>query len=187
MTRYCLELTGLQHPEVRYLEMNRDAITRPTAAQSAVMKAEFQACAWLVSQDCRVWRIVVAGLVLQFSSTASDADTGGPPPPPAHVFLTFLAPGAGDQVPTSLTVRLLIDLWPLPPPRTKGWGTEIHRHPASGPTTPTSFNPTLRGDRPSKLFAPPLRLDLAEIVVRPGFPIPTGFHFDLVGDLLNRA
>ena len=55
-----LEITGLQHPKVRYLQMNRDVITHPTAAQSVVMKAGFQACAWLVSQDCREWKIVVA-------------------------------------------------------------------------------------------------------------------------------
>ena len=93
--------------------MKREPITCPTAAPSTVRRAGFQACVWLVSQDHRVWKILWRfDIVLQFSPAAAaavDADTGGPPPLSARVFLTFLpagaAAGARDEIPTSLIVR----------------------------------------------------------------------------------
>jgi len=35
---------------------DEEVITHPTAVQSALRRAGFQACAWLVSQDCRIWK-----------------------------------------------------------------------------------------------------------------------------------
>ena len=65
-------------------------------------------------------------IVLQFSSaaTAADDETGGFPPLPARVFLSFLPPGTGigrNEVATLITVRPLIDgLCPLNPIERQG-------------------------------------------------------------------
>ena len=148
----------------------------------------FQACAWLVSQDCRIWKIWWwVDIVLQFSpAAAADNENEGPPPLPAHIFLSFLPPGPGidcDEVPTSLTVCPLIDdRCPLEPnraPRT----TVIT--PARGPTIPASFtappNPTRRGEISSKLF--PLLSDAISRILLS--VLASHFDFCFAGDLNN--
>jgi len=121
--------------------MKRKAITRPTAARSAVGRAGFQACAWLVSQARRIWDLIRwwLDIVFQFSPAAADDETGRPSPLPARVCLSFLPPDAGighEEVPTSLTVRSLIDDLC----RTQS-GAKNHRH-----------RPTRRRETPSKIF-----------------------------------
>ena len=117
-------------------------------------------------EDCGGW-----------ASYSNFHPAGGPPGPcPARIFLSFLAPGAGaaacDEVPTSLSVRLLIDLCPP--------------EPNPGPN-PHTLQPDTAGRQTIKAIRLPLRLDLAEIVVHPGFPIPTRFHFWLGGGFIEQG
>jgi len=131
------------------------------------------------------------GIVLQFSPTAADADTGGPLPPPARVFLTFLASGAGaaacDEVPMALSFRFLIDLCAPNPTQDQEHRDPLPPPPPADQQTPTSFNPTPRGNRPSKLSALLSDLITRRLSFVRVFQFPPDFIFGLAGDLLNMA
>jgi hypothetical protein len=116
------------------------------AARSTVRRAEFQARVWVVSQDCRVWKIRWwLGITLQFSP--ADADTGGPPP--ARVILSFFPPGATaavsrDEIPITASHRI-DDLCLCCPPEL------IHSHRRTNNPQQPAIPPTPH--TPSKLFA----------------------------------
>jgi len=121
---------------------------------------ESRVSTWLVSQDCRIWKIWWwLDIVLKLSPAAAADDETGGPPLPARVLLSFLPPGAGtvrDEVPASLTVRPLIDdLCPSEPnqaPRTitaPPAGLQS-RHPS--PPHPQQPSPIRRRETPSKMF-----------------------------------
>lgn len=165
-----LEIAGLQRSKVRYLPMKRDAITRPT-----VRRAGFQVCAWLMSQQCRIWKLWWwLDIVLRLSpaaAAAADDETGEPPPLPARVFLGFLPPGTGiglDEVPTSPIARPLID--DLCPSNLIGYQESPSPSPPADlqPQHPSPPHPNHTPRRNIiKTVPSPLRRDLADIVVRP--------------------
>ena len=92
--------------------MKKEAITRPTTAQTGVRTEKSGVSSLCVAGVARKWKIWWwLDIVLRLSPAvaADDDETGGLPPLPTRVLLSLLPPGAGigvgcDEVPTSLTL-----------------------------------------------------------------------------------
>jgi len=180
-----LKIAGLKHPKVRYLP-KMDAITRPTAALSEACARGWYRKTVEYGRSGGDWTSY-SNSHLQRQRQQQQTTKPRHPALPARVYLSFLPPGAGlgrDKVPTSLTVRPLIDN--LCPPEPNRAPRTTVTAPARGPATSATFtaprappSPRCQGETPSKLF--PL---LSDAISRIFLSVRVShFDFCVAGDL----